>query len=64
MSRIVTQAEYISHYQSEIKALRKKAIDDFNTLGYFQMNDLINNIKAYNKKIGFARSGIQKEFFI
>ena len=64
MSKKVTQAEYISHYQSEIKAEQKRAIDQFNTLGHFQMQDLINNIKACKKKIGFARSGIQTEFFI
>ena len=44
--------------------MQKKAIDQFNTLGHFQMQDLINGINACKKKIGFARSGIQKEFFI
>lgn len=64
MSKVVTQAQYIAHYQSEIKSMQKKAIDQFNTLGHFQMQDLINGINACKKKIGFARSGIQKEFFI
>lgn len=64
MAKIVTQAQYIAHYESEIKADQKRAIDQFNTLGHFQMADLIKNIKASKKKIGFARSGLQKEFFI
>jgi glutamine phosphoribosylpyrophosphate amidotransferase len=64
MSEKVTQAQYIAHYQETIRVQQKQVFDECETLSYRSMRDLIKSIKSSKKKVCFARSGLQTEFFI
>ena len=60
----VTQAQYIAHYEAVIVIQRKMILDGINTLGYYQMQKIMDAVQRNKKRIGFARSGKMKEFFI
>ncbi|ARS39857.1 hypothetical protein CA265_09425 [Sphingobacteriaceae bacterium GW460-11-11-14-LB5] len=64
MGQFVTQEVYIQHYQDLLATTRKRIIDEFQTLNYYQMDALEHRVGELKKKVGFARSGKQTAFYI
>jgi len=64
MGQFVTQQVYIQHYKDLLAKTRKRILDEFQKLSYYEMDALEHRVGELKKKIGFASSGKQTAFYI